>query len=91
MLASVSGCQVVKVDVLSSGEGETVPLYWANLSTAVTVGSMVSDPEEEEVTVTTAGGDIDFICTPLFYQWRPSQSSLGNLKHVTSTVTFSLL
>lgn len=45
MLASESGCQVGNADVFSNGEGETLPLYWVNLTTAVTVASMVSDPE----------------------------------------------
>lgn len=49
MLASVSGCQVGNADVFSSGEGEILPLYWANLTTAVTVASMVSDPEGENM------------------------------------------
>lgn len=44
MLASVSLCQVGNTDVLSSGVGEMLPLYWANLTTAVTVASMVSVP-----------------------------------------------
>lgn len=45
MLASVSGCQVENVDVFSNGEGEILPLYWVNLTTAVTVASIVSYPE----------------------------------------------
>lgn len=44
MLLSVSGCQVGKADVFSSGVGVTLLLYWANLTTAVTVASMVSNP-----------------------------------------------
>lgn len=46
MLASESGCHVGKVEEFCSGVGETLPLYCANLTTAVTVASMVSDPEE---------------------------------------------
>lgn len=39
-----SGCHVGSVDVFSSGEGETLPLYEVNLTAEVTVANMVSDP-----------------------------------------------
>lgn len=48
MLAPLSGCQVGNADVFSSGVGEILPLYWANLTTAVTVASMVSHPEDQK-------------------------------------------
>lgn len=46
MLAPLSGCQVGNADVFSHDVGEILPLYWANLTTAVTVGSMVSGAEK---------------------------------------------
>lgn len=49
MLASVSVCQVGNADVFSNGVGEILPLYWANLTTAVTVASMVSHPEDQKL------------------------------------------
>lgn len=49
MLVSVSGCQVGYADVFSNGVGEILPLYWANLTTAVTVASMVLEPEGQSV------------------------------------------
>lgn len=44
MLDSGSGSHVGSVDVFSSGEDETLPLYEANQTTEVTVANMVSDP-----------------------------------------------
>lgn len=48
MLAPESGFQVGNADVFSRGDGEILPLYWVNLTTAVTVASMVSEPEGEK-------------------------------------------
>lgn len=48
MLAPLSGCQVGNADVFSHGVGEILPLYWANLTTAVTVASMVSEAEDKQ-------------------------------------------
>lgn len=48
-----SGCHVGSADVFSRGEGETLPLYDANLTAEVTVANMVSEPKGRYQTTQT--------------------------------------